>query len=109
MPEEREPEKMFVERKKRRGRPRKVKAETPLEVKHIERYPKVCLLKTKAKKAMDPFKYDMLYYKDYLYLIETKDGQCLLSPRPTSASYLLAWVPEDCIKPYRDKSGQHGD
>ena len=48
---------------------------------------------------------------EYLYLIERKDGQCLLCPGPSPASYLATWVPEDCIKPYKLKrtdAGQSG-
>ena len=92
---------------KKRGRPKQTPPPNPQE----ERYPKVCLLKTKARKALDAFHYDRIQHKEYLYLIERKDGQCLLCPGPSPASYLATWVPEDCIKPYKPKridAGQSG-
>lgn len=92
---------------KKRGRPKRVSVPDAQD----EKYPRVCLIKTNAKKVMDPIRYDMIQHKEFMYLIEKRDGQCLLCPGPSPASYLATWVPEDCIKPYRQKtvySGQSG-
>lgn len=87
------------EQKKRRGRPKQEPAQAP------EKYPRVSLVKSKLKQVLDPIKYDMIQHKEYMYLISNNDGQCLLCPGPSPASYLAVTVPEDCIKPYRPKRG----
>lgn len=77
-----------------------------------ERYPRVVLAKSKAKKAMDPFKYDMLEGKPWLYEVRREDGMVTVSPRDTVGSYMLATVPEDCVKAWkapRVKKGGSGD
>ena len=92
---------------KRRGRPKR----EPVPDVQDSKYQKVCLIKSSAKKAMDPIRYDMIQHKTFMYLIEERDGQCLLCPGPSPASYLATWVPADCIKPYKEKpveSGQNG-
>ena len=68
----------------------------------VEKYQRVVLVKSKAKTAMDPFKYDMLQSKPWLYLIENRDGMVKLSPRDTPASYLAVTVPEDCVKLWKE-------
>ena len=87
------------EQKKRRGRPKQEPVQIP------EKYPRVSLVKSKLKQVLDPIKYDMIQHKEYMYLISNNDGQCLLCPGPSPASYLAVTVPEDCIKPYRPKRG----
>lgn len=74
-----------------------------------EKYLRVVLIKSKARKAMDQFKYDMLEGKSWLYEVKREDGMVTLSPRDTPASYLLATVPEDCVKPWKAQRVKKGN
>lgn len=84
------------QKKTGRSRERNVVPEEP-------KYPRVCLVRGKAKRALGPFEWERLEARECLYLIRTEDGRCLVCPWPTPASYLAVWVPEDCLKPYRVK------
>ena len=73
-----------------------------------EKHPRVVLVKSKAKKAIDPFRLEQLARREWLYQVGEHDGMVRISPYDTAASYMATDVPADCVRPYRKPGNTSG-